>query len=200
MEGLDGCCAQLEHPGVAATFTLRRLDVERDLALLHTWMNDPQVARFWKKAWPRPEIEAYLRDQDRSAHSTPYLGAIDGAPMSYWELYRADLDPLAGHYPAREHDVGLHVLLGPGRWRGRGLAPTLLRTVATWQLQNDPAATRVVGEPDAGNARILHTLRRAGFHHAMDLDLPTKRAALMVFDRDPRRPAQTPPPTPDKLC
>ncbi len=192
MDGLSGRRAHLEHPELPGAFTLRRLDIDRDLSLLHAWMNDPQVARFWRKAWPRPQIEAYLREQDRSTHSTPYIGEIDGTPMSYWELYRADLDPLADHYPAHEHDAGLHVLLGPSRWRGRGLATTLLRTVATWQLQNDPQATRVVGEPDAGNARILHTLQQAGFRHAMDLDLPTKRAALMVFDRDPQRPAETP--------
>ncbi|MGV9572720.1 GNAT family N-acetyltransferase, partial [Streptomyces nigra] len=30
-------------------------------------------------------------------------------PMSYWEIYRADLDPLARHYPARPHDIGVHL-------------------------------------------------------------------------------------------
>ncbi|EUA93761.1 hypothetical protein I551_8970 [Mycobacterium ulcerans str. Harvey] len=45
------------------------------------------------------QIASYLFDQHCSAHSVPYLGLLDGAPISYWELYRADLDPLAATTP-----------------------------------------------------------------------------------------------------
>lgn len=171
--------AHLEH----GTFTLRRMDPDRDLDLLHTWMNDPEVARFWDKAWPRDRVASYLCDQDRSAHSKPYLGVLDGVPMSYWELYRADLDPLAEHYFAREHDAGVHLLLGPAEFRGQGLGAALLRTVAGWQLDADPAAGRVVAEPDVENLRSIRSFQRAGFHRAGEMDLPTKRAVLMVRDR-----------------
>lgn len=40
--------------------------------------------------------------------------------MSYWELYRADLDSLAQHYPARDHDAGVHMLWGRPKAAGRG--------------------------------------------------------------------------------
>jgi GNAT superfamily N-acetyltransferase len=121
----------------SAQFSLRRVDPDRDLALLHPWMNDPE-ARFWRMAWPPEQIATYLHGQDRSAHSTPYLGELDGVPMSYWELYRADLDPLAEHYSAREHDAGLHLLLGSAESRGRGLAVNLLSAASSWQLDVDP--------------------------------------------------------------
>ncbi len=164
-------------------FSLRRLDPDRDLDLVHAWMNDPEVARFWEKPWPRAEIASYLRRQHRSAHSTPYLGELDGAPMSYWELYRADLDPLAEHYAAREHDAGVHLLLGPAECRGTGLAAGLLRAVSGWQLETDPRATRIVAEPDVDNLRSIRAFERAGFRRSADLDLPNKRAALMIRDR-----------------
>jgi RimJ/RimL family protein N-acetyltransferase len=164
-------------------FSLRRLDPDRDLDLVHAWMNDPEVARSWKMAWPRDRIAGYLREQDCSTHSVPYLGVLDGVAMSYWELYRADLDPLAQHYAAREHDAGIHLLLGPAECRGRGLATGLLRAVSSWQLEADPLATRVVGEPDANNQRVIRALERAGFERAAYLDLPNKRAALMIRER-----------------
>ena len=167
----------------SAQFWLRRVDPDRDLALLHSWMNDPEVARFWRMAWPLEQIATYLHGQDRSAHSTPYLGELDGVPMSYWELYRADLDPLAEHYSAREHDAGLHLLLGPAECRGRGLAVDLLSAVSSWQLDVDPRAARVVAEPDVQNTRAIRAFERAGFRRTVDLDLPSKRAALMVRDR-----------------
>src|SRR5690348_10112900 len=62
-----------EQDGLPGTFSLRELDLDRDLDLLHRWMNDPEVARYWKKAWPREQVASYLREQQLSAHSTPYV-------------------------------------------------------------------------------------------------------------------------------
>lgn len=177
----------------AGEFALRPVDPDRDVALLHRWMNDPEVARFWELALPTGRIAAYLCDQLGSAHSTPYIGELDGVPMSYWELYRADLDPLAAHYPARRADAGVHLLLGPAACRGRGLAAPLVRAVTGWQLDAAPSAERVVAEPDVANARSVRAFARAGFRRAADIDLPDKRAALMVRDRRPGA-TSTPPP------
>lgn len=175
---------RLDHPHCSGVFTLRAVDLDRDLATLHTWMNDPVVAQYWLMAWSIERIAGYLRDQQASAHSWPFVGELDGIPVSYWELYRADLDQLAQHYPARDHDVGFHMLVGPAAYRGHGLAGALMRTVAGWQLDAEPRATRVVTEPDARNRRVIRMLEVAGFHRAATLDLPTKQAALMVRDRD----------------
>jgi acetyl CoA:N6-hydroxylysine acetyl transferase len=164
-------------------FELRPVDPERDVDLVHGWMNDPAVARFWDLAAERDRIARYLCEQVGSAHSTPYIGAVAGEPMSYWELYRADLDPLAAHYPAQPHDQGVHMLLGPPGYRGRGLGAPLLRMVAAAQLAADPRATRVVAEPDVRNVASVRAFARAGFRLAGELDLPDKRAALLVLDR-----------------
>jgi acetyl CoA:N6-hydroxylysine acetyl transferase len=175
--------AAVDHEAFSGEFLLRRLDLDRDLDLLHSWMNDPEVARFWKMPWSRDEIGSYLGRQERSTHSTPYLAELDCTPIGYLELYRADLDPLAQYYDAREHDAGLHALMGPTEYRARGLVTDLLRTVTTWQLDADPRATRVVIEPDVENERAIQLAELAGFRRSMDLDLPNKRAALMVRDR-----------------
>ncbi len=58
MDTLDlrQCHAALDHDAFAREFSLRRLDPDRDLDLVHCWMNDPEVARFWRKPWPRDRI------------------------------------------------------------------------------------------------------------------------------------------------
>ena len=100
---------------------------ERDLPLLSRWMNDPAVAAFWELSGPPARTADHVRAQlTGDGHSVPCLGILDGTPMSYWEIYRADLDPLARHYPARPYDTGLHVLIGAAGDRGRGLGSTLL--------------------------------------------------------------------------
>lgn len=164
-------------------FALRRVDPALDLDAIHAWMNDPDVARFWSLAVPRYEIAAYLASQLDNPHSTPYVGCLDGRPMSYWELYRADLDPLSSYYDARPHDAGVHLLLGPPGDRGRGVGARLLRHVAQRSLAQDSAAKRVIAEPDVRNVASIRAFERAGFRRERDLDLPEKRAALMVLER-----------------
>lgn len=166
------------------TFGLRAVDPEGDAELVAAWMNDPEVAPYWELDGPVERVAAYLRDQVGSGHATPYLGCVDGTPMSYWELYRADLDPLSRHYRARPRDAGVHVLLGPPAYRGRGLGPVLLRAVTDWQLHSDPYAQRVVAEPDVRNIRSVRAFERAGFRVASYLELPDKRAALMFRNRE----------------
>ncbi|WP_033286203.1 GNAT family N-acetyltransferase [Streptomyces sp. NRRL F-525] len=171
----------------AGAFHLVPVRCERDLPLISGWMNDPAVAEFWELAGPRTLTEDHLRAQlTGDGRSVPCLGVLDGTPMSYWEIYRADLDPLARHYPARPHDTGIHLLIGDVADRGRGLGGTLLRAVADLVLDKRPACARVVAEPDLRNTRSVAAFLSAGFRFSAEVDLPAKRAALMVRDRSVR--------------
>lgn len=189
--GPGGSRALLDDPGgwgpvatPAGAFQLVPVRVERDLALITRWMNDPAVAAFWELDGGDHITEKHLRAQlEGDGRSVPCLGALDGVPMSYWEVYRADLDPLARHYPTRPHDTGLHLLIGRVADRGRGLGTTLLRAVADLVLDRRPACGRVVAEPDLRNTPSVAAFLGAGFRLGAELDLPGKRAALMVRDR-----------------
>jgi acetyl CoA:N6-hydroxylysine acetyl transferase len=163
-------------------FEVEQLRPLKDLAVLHGWMNDPEVAAFWELAGPREVLDRHIAAQLSSAHSDPYLGRLDGEPMSYWEVYRADQDPLADHYSARRGDVGVHLLIGPGSYRGRGIGATLIRAMADWALSRT-ASSRVVAEPDLRNQRSIRAFTNAGFEPRGVLDLPDKQAMLMVYDR-----------------
>nr|WP_202539232.1 GNAT family N-acetyltransferase [Streptomyces sp. SID8379] len=168
----------------SGVFQLVPARVDRDLALITRWMNDPAVAAFWELAGPDDVTKDHLRPQvEGDGRSVPCLGVLDGTPMSYWEVYRADLDPLARHYPARPHDTGIHLLIGGVAHRGRGLGTTLLRAVADLVLDHRPQCGRVVAEPDLRNTPSVSAFLSAGFRFSAEVDLPDKRAALMVRDR-----------------
>ncbi|MFB7504793.1 GNAT family N-acetyltransferase [Streptomyces broussonetiae] len=168
----------------AGSFHLVPVHLEQDVPLVHRWMNDPAVARFWELAGPQSRTEDHLRAQlEGDGRSVPCLGVLEGTPMSYWEIYRADLDPLARHYPARPHDTGIHLLVGGAADRGRGLGSILLRAVADLVLDRRPACARVVAEPDLHNTPSVAAFLSAGFRFAAEVDLPGKRAALMIRDR-----------------
>jgi RimJ/RimL family protein N-acetyltransferase len=169
------------------TLHLVPVHVEHDLPIISRWMNDPAVAAFWQLAGSREQTEDHLRAQLMGdGRSVPCLGLLDGTPMSYWEIYRADLDPLARHYPARPHDTGIHLLVGEVADRGRGLGSALLRAVADLVLDHRPACARVIAEPDLHNTPSVAAFLNAGFRYAAEVDLPAKRAALMIRDRSLR--------------
>ncbi|MFF3958755.1 GNAT family N-acetyltransferase [Streptomyces sp. NPDC001890] len=181
----------LDHPAdwrpvttPAGVFQLVPVRLERDLAVLTRWMNDPAVAAFWELAGPEAVTAAHLRPQlEGDGRSVPCLGVLAGIPMSYWEIYRADLDPLARHYPARPQDTGIHLLIGGVHHRGHGVGTTLLRAVADLVLDNRPRCARVVAEPDLRNTPSVSAFLSAGFRFSAELELPEKRAALMVRER-----------------
>ncbi|MFF5364562.1 GNAT family N-acetyltransferase [Streptomyces scabiei] len=168
----------------AGTLHLVPVRLERELPLISHWMNDSTVASYWKLAGPEDVTADHLRTQlAGDGRSVPCLGVLDGIPMSYWEIYRADLDPLARHYPARPHDTGVHLLIGPVAERGRGLGAILLRAVADLILDRRPSCARVVAEPDLRNFPSVSAFLSAGFRFSAEADLPDKRAALMIRDR-----------------
>jgi RimJ/RimL family protein N-acetyltransferase len=160
-----------------------RLCAEQDVDLVTEWMNAPHVARFWQQAWPRRRVADYLGDQLAGTVSRPCLGLLDGRPVSYWEFYRAALDPLAEVYPARPHDLGVHVLIGELTRTARGVGSALLDAVRAGLLAADPDCGRIVAEPDVANVASVRAFRRAGFTQAGEVRLPTKTAALMIAVR-----------------
>nr|WP_233521803.1 GNAT family N-acetyltransferase [Streptomyces triticagri] len=184
----------------AGVFHLRPVRLDRDLPLITRWMNDPTVAAFWDLAGPEDVTADHLRPQlEGDGRSAPCLGVLDGVPMSYWELYRADLDPLARHYPARPHDTGIHLLIGGAGDRGRGLGTILIAAVTGLVLDHRTRCTRVVAEPDVRNTPSVAAFQAAGFRNSEEVDLPDKRAALMVHDRIARTsPTPRPRPRPRK--
>ncbi|MFF3398687.1 GNAT family N-acetyltransferase [Streptomyces sp. NPDC002659] len=168
----------------AGSLRLVPVRIERDVVLISRWMNDPAVAAFWELAGPDSVTAAHLRTQlDGDGRSVPCLGVLDNIPMSYFEIYRADLDPLARHYPARPHDTGIHILIGGVADRGRGVGSTLLRAVADLVLDHRPRCARVIAEPHLRNTPSVSAFLSAGFRFSAEVDLPDKRAALMVRDR-----------------
>jgi RimJ/RimL family protein N-acetyltransferase len=171
-------------PTPAGRFTLSPVKPDRDLPLIALWMNDPAVAAHWGLDGPPQRTADHVRAQLALAHTTPLLARLSGRPIGYWELYRAAADPLAAYYDAEPDDLGVHLLIGEADCRGIGLGGLLLRALA--DAAQRQKARRLVAEPDARNTASVRAFARAGFAAAGTLDLPDKRATLML------RPAPAP--------
>jgi lysine N6-hydroxylase len=161
---------------------LRPLDLDGDLDLVHGWMQTAHVAPWWELGGSRANTRSYLQRESGLAHLEALIADVDGRPFAYVEVYRAAEDPLAAHYDARPGDRGLHLLVGPRELLGSGVPRALVRELLG-RLLAEPGTDRVVCEPDVRNARMLGFCRALGGEVQAELELPGKRAALVVWER-----------------
>lgn len=180
MTGLLSVPAWWDLATSAGRFTLSPVKPDRDLPIIHRWMNDAVVARSWDLAGPIERTADHLAEQRALPHTEPYLARLAGRPIGYWELYRAAEDRLAAYYQARRDDLGIHLLIGEPDVRGLGLG-TLLLTALCDEIQAE-SRCRVVAEPDERNTASVRTFLAAGFTASGTITLPEKRATLVIRD------------------
>lgn len=156
---------------------------ERDIELIHGWMQQPHVIPWWRLEGDPALVGRYLRTQCALEHLTPWVIDADGVPFAYLETYRAADDPLARAYAADPDDLGWHVLVGPAAMLGSGVPRAMGRAVVRRLF--DEGAGRVVCEPDVRNRRMIAFCERLGGRVVAELELPDKRAALVMWDGPP---------------
>lgn len=165
-------------------FTLRAVDPDVDLALVHRWMNAPHVVPFWRQAWTPDVTARYLADQLAGDVSRPSVGLLAGEPVSYWEIYRPIAEPVGAAYPAKPDDLGVHVLIGEAAMTGKGLGTLLLSVVRDALFAAAPQCRQIVAEPDFDNHASLRAFSNAGFTASGQVALPGKTAMLMIARRE----------------
>lgn len=171
-------------PHLGKTFSLRRIEPERDLERFVRWMHLPRVAEFWEQAWPRTELAAFIERRLADAHTLPLIGEFDGQPFGYFELYWAAEDRLAAYYPWAPFDRGVHLLVGEEDVRGARFVDAWLGGLSHYAYLAEPRTTRLVLEPRHDNQRLFRHLERLGLSRLRDFDFPHKRASLVMGQRE----------------
>ena len=169
-------------------FGIRPLDPDRDADLLHGWVTHPKAA-FWlmQDANPAQVRDAYREIAEHPCHDA-FLGLVHGRPAFLLERYDPARVELAGLYDAEPGDVGMHFLCAPADVAVPGFTRTVLGTVMAF-LFADPAAQRVVVEPDLRNTAVQALNAAVGFQVVGPVVKPEKTALLSVCTRDDFRAA-----------
>ena len=161
---------QVERPGIGR-FRLRTLRIPDDMPTVHDW-----VQREYARAWGMlgmevAEVTTVYRAIVEPEHVWALLGYFEGSPVFLTECYRPVEDHLANYYAVDPGDRGMHLLVAPPRRRIHGFTRAVFRTVIE-MLFADPAATRVVVEPDVRNEKIRALNRAFGFQEIETIELP----------------------------
>ncbi|QRM32608.1 GNAT family N-acetyltransferase [Microvirga sp. VF16] len=171
-------------PWLDQEFSLRVATLDDDLDALHRWMNDPRVAQVWGEAGDREAHHRYLGGIVADPHMIPLIGAFDGVPFAYFEIYWAKENRLGPHYDAQDHDRGWHVLVGEEAYRGRRWLTAWLPSLMHYLFLDDARTQRIVGEPRCDHRQQLRNLERSGFAYLKTVTFPHKRAALVMLLRE----------------
>ena len=128
-----------------------------DLQLLHKWMNNPRVSKFWGCSGPQSTQENFLSTNLISNHSFPAIGLWDGRPFGYFEIYWVKEDILGKHLgdAAGDYDRGFHVLVGEEEFRGGHRVKAWLTSLAHWAFVQDYRTNACVLEPRVDNERYV---------------------------------------------
>lgn len=162
---------------------LTEVDPEWDAALLHRWVTEPR-ARFWGMSDYSVdqvrEVYAYLDSLD-THHA--YLIWLDSTPVGLVQTYDPASDPVGERYTVQPGDIGIHLLLVPGRRPPRGLTHAVGTALVRFVFR-DPSRQRIVVEPDVRNQLALRRAAAFGFTFGDEIDLPDKRAQLAFLYRE----------------
>ncbi|KNX38420.1 GNAT family N-acetyltransferase [Luteipulveratus halotolerans] len=158
------------------------VEADRDAELIHSWTSQERAV-FWgmldKPVKEVRDIYAWIQEQP---HLAAYLVHADGAPVALFQTYDPFVDEIGEFYDRKAGDVGIHLLIGPGK-RGPGVSAALLQGLADW-VWSDPAHARIVFEPDARNDKSVAVLHRLGAEIGPQVDLPHKRAQFGFLTRE----------------
>lgn len=170
------------HPAEKRSLMVALLKVNMEhTKLIHQWMNQPHVARYWQQAWPIDRIQHYLEQQIASYHEV-FLLVVNDKPVAYTELYPVSEDRLAQYCTHHPNDWGWHMLIGPPDFIGCGLSPALGQTILRY-LFEQKHAPQVFCEPDSRNLRMINFVSRLQHKSQGLVQLGNKLARIMMCEQ-----------------
>lgn len=172
-------------------FSFRRV-TQGDLTLLHGWLNEPGVVRWWEGddvSW-----EAVVADHVDAETDTyeRWLATVATEPVGW--LACGPADEVAEEFAPwaalgiRRGAAGIDYLVGDPTERRRGLGSAMIAAFVDQVVFGlHPEWTQAAADPMVANEASWRALAKAGFHHIGDYDDVLGACRLMALDRPPPR-------------
>ncbi|MCM2293117.1 acetyltransferase [Allorhizobium sp. BGMRC 0089] len=171
-------------PWLGKVLSFHVADVEADLPHFHRWMNDPRVSAIWEDQGDLAYHQNFIESRLADPRTLPLIGAFDGKPFGYFELYWAKEDRIGPYYDADDHDRGWHVAIGEDDVRGKAFVSAWLPSLMHYMFLADARTGRIVGEPIHHHSQQIKNLDRSGFAKIKHIDFPHKKALLVMLLRE----------------
>jgi RimJ/RimL family protein N-acetyltransferase len=154
-----------------STITFRPLQAA-DLPLLHRWLLNPAVARWWDGVADYAAIIAKYTPRIEGLSPTRcYLICDAATPVGYIQTYRpAAYSDYASAIGAADDAASVDVFIGEDSHRWRGFGPLAIRAFLREVVFVDPSITHCLIDPHPDNTVAIRAYQRVGFRIIRHLD------------------------------
>ncbi|WP_039917021.1 GNAT family N-acetyltransferase [Cellvibrio mixtus] len=168
----------VEALGLNPWIDIRLLNVEKDIATIHSWFL-MEYAAFWNMQHTSLAQAKQIYSEIQQGNCMDvYLGFYKNRPAFLLESYWPERDELGEHYPVKPGDIGMHFMVGPAADKPiPGFTRDVLRHIMAF-LFYQKKAQRVVVEPDVRNDKVHKLNAFVGFHYEGTVQLQKKKACL----------------------
>nr|WP_315222713.1 GNAT family N-acetyltransferase [uncultured Flavobacterium sp.] len=164
------------------TITLRPVDIDKDLEMLHEWFHREHALKIWQMNWPIRKLEAYYRTLLPGDHAHSYIGEANGVPTFNIEVYWVCRDILGEYYDVKPSDYGTHQFIAPVDPKLKyGSPATQSMMDFVWA---ESKVGRMVGEGAVDSIASMMNKAHVGFKIDKVIEMPHKTANLNFCYRE----------------
>ncbi|MDQ1100599.1 GNAT family N-acetyltransferase [Chryseobacterium sp. SORGH_AS_1048] len=164
------------------TISMRPIDLEQDLEMLHEWFNREHAIKIWQMNWPIDELETYYRLMLPSDEAHSYIISSNGEASCNIEVYWACRDIVGDYYEVLPTDYGTHQFIAPTDPKKKYVSPSTQSMVDYVFAQ--PEVGKMVGEGSVDSLASMMNKAHVGFRVDKVIEMPHKKANLNFCYRE----------------
>lgn len=169
-------------PKEEVTITMRPLNIDHDLEMLHEWFNREHAVKIWQMNWPIDVLEDYYRTMLPGDEAHSYIILSNDEPSCNIEVYWASRDIIGDYYNVLPTDYGTHQFIAPTDPKKKYVSPSTQSMVD--YVFGQPEVGKMVGEGSVDSLASMMNKAHVGFKIDKVIEMPHKKANLNFCYRE----------------
>lgn len=164
------------------TISMRPINLDEDLEMLHEWFNREHAVKIWQMNWPIDELETYYRLMLPGDEAHSYIISSNDEPSCNIEVYWPCRDIVGDYYDVMPTDYGTHQFIAPTDPKKKYVSPSTQSMVDYVFAQ--PEVGKMVGEGSVDSFASMMNKAHVGFKIEKIIEMPHKKANLNFCYRE----------------
>ncbi len=169
-------------PEINGTISFRTLNLQKDLELIHQWVNMDYSKDYWQMNGQFSQLYSVYQCMAYNAYAHSFVGMLNGNLICQFDVYSVFADELREHIACESHDCGFHLLMAPNRKPLPGLTKAIVTSFLNYYFSFEKAK-RMYAEPDMLNLKSIALLKKCGFEKVKCVEMSYKKAVVYCLEK-----------------
>ncbi|MFV0248358.1 MAG: GNAT family N-acetyltransferase [Tenacibaculum sp.] len=169
-------------PKEEVTISIRPMDIQKDLEMLHKWFHREHAIKIWQMNWSIDQLEAYYRSMIASNTFYSYIAEANGIPTCNFEVYWPIRDLVGDFYNVLPTDYGTHQFIAPTNPKKKFVS--VITQCMMDFVFSQPEVGKMIGEGAVDSLASIINKSHVGFKIEKQIEMPHKKANLNFCYRD----------------